>query len=62
MDPAVQVAEYRDWEDRTPLHVAASNGCYTLAKWLIRKHRVGVNPVDKSGRTPLAVRSEELIV
>ena len=37
-------------------HVASSNGCYALSKWLIKKHHVDVNPVDKDGRTPLAVR------
>ena len=37
-------------------HVAASKGCYALAKWLIKKQHVDVNPVDQDGRTPLAVR------
>lgn len=36
--------------------MASSNGCYALSKWLIKKHHVHVNPVDKDGRTPLAVR------
>ena len=36
-------------------HVAASKGCYALAKWLIKKQHVDVNPIDQDGRTPLAV-------
>ena len=44
----------------TPLrrHVASSNGCYALAKWLIKKHHVDVNPIDKHGKTPLVVRHD----
>jgi hypothetical protein len=38
-------------------HVAASKGCYALAKWLIKKQHVDVNPIDQDGRTPLAVRA-----
>ena len=41
---------------RVHRHVAASKGCYALAKWLIKKQHVDVNPIDQDGRTPLAVR------
>ena len=40
---------------RASRHVAASKGCYALAKWLIKKQHVDVNPIDQDGRTPLAV-------
>ena len=42
-----------DYDQRTPLHLAACNGHLELVELLIRKG-VEVNPVDRLGGTPLA--------
>lgn len=36
-------------------HAAAVHGCYQVCKWLLKVERVPASPVDKFGRTPLAV-------
>jgi len=43
---------YADYDNRTPLHVAASEGSFAVADWLV-KSGVGMNPVDRWGSTPL---------
>lgn len=49
-----------DYDKRTPLHLAASEGCYSVVEWLIKDCKVPVNPVDRFKRTPLedAVRAD----
>lgn len=46
-------------DKRTPLHLAAAEGCYSSVAWLL-SHEVDVNPVDRFKRTPLedAVRGD----
>lgn len=43
---------YADYDNRTPLHVAASEGSFAVADWLV-KSGVSINPVDRWGSTPL---------
>jgi hypothetical protein len=43
---------YADYDNRTPLHVAASEGSFAVADWLV-KSGVLINPVDRWGSTPL---------
>ncbi|KAI6211524.1 No extended memory [Aphelenchoides besseyi] len=42
-----------DYDQRTPLHVAASEGNTEIVKFLLNVARVEVNPLDRWGRTPL---------
>lgn len=48
-----------DYDKRTPLHLAAAEGCYSVAEWLMQQG-VAINPVDRFKRTPLedAVRGD----
>ncbi|KAL6746387.1 protein kinase [Haematococcus lacustris] len=48
-----------DYDKRTPLHLAAAEGCYSATAWLL-SCGVAVNPVDRFQRTPLedAVRGD----
>ena len=48
-----------DYDRRTPLHLAASEGAYKVTEWLIKKGS-DVNALDRFGRTPLedAVRGD----
>lgn len=48
-----------DYDRRTPLHLAASEGAYQVTEWLLAQ-QVDVNALDRFKRTPLedAVRSE----
>ncbi|CAK0733933.1 hypothetical protein CVIRNUC_000357 [Coccomyxa viridis] len=48
-----------DYDKRTPLHLAASEGCYKVTEWLIAEGS-DVNALDRFKRTPLedAVRGE----
>jgi len=41
-----------DYDDRTPLHLAASDGSYAVANWLLEQ-KAPVNHVDRFGFTPL---------
>jgi glutaminase len=54
--PAVQrgidVREVCDYDFRTPLHLAASEGSLTTAEWLLARG-VDASVVDRFGRTPL---------
>ncbi|CAD7702248.1 unnamed protein product [Ostreobium quekettii] len=49
-----------DYDRRTPLHLAAAEGCHSLVQWLLEEHHVDPNPVDRFKRTPLedAVRGD----
>lgn len=51
--------ESSDYDKRTPLHLAASDGSYAVADWLISQ-KAQVNAVDRFGFTPLesAVRGK----
>lgn len=48
-----------DYDKRTPLHLAASEGCYKVTEWLLSQG-ASVNAVDRFRRTPLeeAVRGD----
>lgn len=37
-------------------HLAAAEGCYSVAAWLLEECGVASNPVDRFKRTPLEVR------
>jgi hypothetical protein len=41
-----------DYDGRTPLHLAASEGAFVMTEWLLSQD-VDVNAVDRFGRTPL---------
>ena len=43
-----------DYDKRTPLHLAASEGSYKVAEWLL-EHDADVNALDRFKRTPLEV-------
>lgn len=57
---AADIANCQDWDGRTPLHAAATHGCYQVCKWLLKQEGVPPSPIDKFGHTPLldAVKSE----
>uniref|UniRef100_A0A7S0UV82 Protein kinase domain-containing protein n=1 Tax=Polytomella parva TaxID=51329 RepID=A0A7S0UV82_9CHLO len=57
-DPSVQ-----DYDRRTPLHVAAAEGAFSVAEWLIQ-NGAPVNACDRHGRTPLeeAARNDHLVI
>ena len=59
--PHLQVSEPTccDYDKRTPLHLAASEGCYKVTEWLLGQG-AAVNAVDRFRRTPLeeAVRGD----
>eukprot|EP00210_Caulerpa_lentillifera_P005600 g5357.t1 len=41
-----------DYDKRSPLHVAAANGCYSVVAWLLEEGSP-VNAIDRFDRTPL---------
>lgn len=49
---SISSESYADYDNRTPLHVAASEGSFAVADWLV-KSGVQINPVDRWGSTPL---------
>ena len=48
----VSTGKIADYDQRTPLHLAAAEGCYAVASWLIAQGAI-VNTVDRFGGTPL---------
>jgi len=46
-------ADFADYDQRTPLHLAAAEGCYRVCQWLVEKG-VNVNVVDRFKQTPLS--------
>lgn len=48
----VSSGKIADYDQRTPLHLAAAEGCYAVASWLISQGAI-VNAVDRFGGTPL---------
>ncbi|KAK3285457.1 hypothetical protein CYMTET_6939 [Cymbomonas tetramitiformis] len=53
-----------DYDDRTAMHLAASNGCLEVMSWMLKVESIDVNPVDRLGGTPLedAYRHEQSII
>jgi len=49
-----------DYDKRTPLHLAAAEGCYAVVQWLLYDAHAKPNAIDRFGRTPLedAVRGD----
>ena len=43
---------FQDYDQRTPLHIAASDGSVMVTNWLIEQG-VDMNPIDRWGMTPL---------
>lgn len=52
MQQNINVREVRDYDSRTLLHLAASEGSLAAAEWLIASD-VHLSAVDRFGRTPL---------
>ncbi|CAL5224575.1 g7281 [Coccomyxa viridis] len=50
----------RDYDHRSPLHLAAAEGCYSVVEWLLTEGKCVPNPIDRFKRTPLedAVRGD----
>ncbi|KAK3266381.1 hypothetical protein CYMTET_24987 [Cymbomonas tetramitiformis] len=42
-----------DYDKRTAMHLAASNGCIEALSWMLQKDGIDTNPVDRLGGTPL---------
>ncbi|KAK9838136.1 hypothetical protein WJX81_003291 [Elliptochloris bilobata] len=49
-----------DYDRRTPLHLAAAEGCFSVVEWLLKEAGADTNPIDRFSRTPLedAVRGD----
>ena len=52
--PQVSDPKCCDYDKRTPLHLAASEGSYKVAEWLLEQ-KADVNALDRFKRTPLEV-------
>ena len=52
--PQVSDPKCCDYDKRTPLHLAASEGSYKVAEWLL-ENKADVNALDRFKRTPLEV-------
>ncbi|CAF3704029.1 unnamed protein product [Adineta steineri] len=42
-----------DFNNRTPLHISASEGYMNICQWLIEKVKIDINVIDNFGSTPL---------
>lgn len=42
-----------DYDKRTPLHVAAAEGAFSVVQWLVVEEGVDVNCLDRHHKTPL---------
>ncbi|KAK3251424.1 hypothetical protein CYMTET_39234 [Cymbomonas tetramitiformis] len=53
-----------DYDNRTAMHLAASNGCVEALSWMLQRDGIEVNPVDRLGGTPLedAYRHDEPVM
>ena len=58
-DIDVERGDVCDYDRRTPLHLAAAEGCFSVVEWLLSAG-APANPIDRFGRTPLedAVRGD----
>jgi ankyrin repeat protein len=52
LENSIKLIHFRDYTKRNPLHIAALNGNYEIAKFLI-KLRININEIDDSKNTPL---------
>lgn len=43
-----------DYDDRTPLHLAASNGHISMVKHLVIVHGADINVIDRYNGTPIS--------
>ena len=59
----LDITQVCDYDGRTPLHLAASEGALSTAEWLLAQS-VNVDAVDRFGRTPLmdALMGEHAII
>jgi hypothetical protein len=48
----VSEEDFADYDKRTPLHLAAAEGCYRVCQWLLSQN-VNINSVDRFNQTPL---------
>ena len=44
--------EVGDYDDRTGLHLACSEGHFTIVSFLVKEGISNINPLDRWGRTP----------
>lgn len=53
-----------DYDKRTPLHLSAAEGAYSIVQWLVEECKANINSIDRFKRTPLedAVRGDHGIV
>lgn len=52
MQQGLNIREVKDYDGRTPLHLAASEDSVSAAEWLMSMG-VDMSAVDRFGRTPL---------
>jgi len=43
----------KDYDARTPLHIASAEGAFSVVQWLVQEEAVDVNPLDRHQKTPL---------